>query len=158
MSNQNDFTFKIILCGDGGVGKTTILHRFIEGKFKIDTIMTIGVGFFHKPVDINDGKNYNLQLWDFGGQQHFRAILDSYASGAMGAILMVDMTRMSSVHKLDDWIDIPGIYTGTMCSAILMCGNLPFIETLFRPACLYLSRPSGLARAHCRNIAMLWAW
>lgn len=123
MENKTTFTFKVIMAGDGGVGKTTILHRYIEDKFKIDTIMTIGVGFFHKQVDIGDGNNYNLQLWDFGGQQHFRAILDSYASGAMGAILMIDMTRLSSTHTLDDWIDIirkedpniPIVFVGSKC-------------------------------------------
>jgi len=100
------FTFKIITAGDGGVGKTTLLRRYVEGKFTIDTIMTIGVGFFYKNVDIGDKNQYSLQLWDFGGEQHFRNILDSYAQGAMGAILMIDLTRLSSTSKLDEWVDI----------------------------------------------------
>jgi len=119
---KNEYLYKIIAAGDGGVGKTTLLHRYVEGKFKIDTIMTIGVGFFYKSVDIGANR-YNLQLWDFGGEQHFRAILDSYAKGSQGAMLVIDLTRLSSVNKLDEWVEIirkedegiPIILIGSKC-------------------------------------------
>ncbi|MHA2474338.1 MAG: ADP-ribosylation factor-like protein [Promethearchaeota archaeon] len=60
------FILKILTAGDGGVGKTTLLHRYVEGRFSADTKMTIGVEFFLKETEI-DSKQCTLQLWDFGG-------------------------------------------------------------------------------------------
>ena len=102
----SNYTFKVVMGGDGGVGKTTILYRYIEGKFKVDTKMTIGVGFFFHKIDLGDDNKYNLQLWDFGGEEHFRALLNSYVSGASAALLMIDMTRINSLNKIDQWVDI----------------------------------------------------
>jgi small GTP-binding protein len=102
----SNYTFKLITAGDGGVGKTTMLYRYVEGKFKVDTKMTIGVGFFYKTIDLGDENNYSLQLWDFGGEEHFRALLNSYVSGASGAFLMIDLTRMNSLNKIEQWVEI----------------------------------------------------
>ena len=98
--------FKIVTAGDGGVGKTTLLHRYVENEFIFDTKMTIGVGFFQKFVNVGELKNISLQLWDFGGEEHFRAFLDSYMLGAAGAILMFDLTRPKTLNKLDEWVSI----------------------------------------------------
>lgn len=105
MSLKN-ITYKICIAGDGGVGKTTLLHRFVEGRFIVDTKMTIGVGFFLKHIELGDGNKYALQLWDFGGEEHFRPFLDSYANGASGGILVFDRTRMKTLHNLQTWVDI----------------------------------------------------
>ncbi len=102
----SNYTFKVITAGDGGVGKTTLLYRYIEGKFKVDTKMTIGVGFFFHRIDLGDENKYNLQLWDFGGEEHFRALLNSYVAGASAALLMIDMTRINSLTKVDQWVNI----------------------------------------------------
>ncbi|MHA1273893.1 MAG: Rab family GTPase [Promethearchaeota archaeon] len=103
---RKNIMYKVITAGEGGVGKTTLLHKFVEGKFKIDTKMTIGVGFFLKDITLENGKTYSLQLWDFGGQELFRPFLDSYALGANGAILMFDLTRMDTLKRIDEWVDI----------------------------------------------------
>ncbi|MFX1312463.1 MAG: Rab family GTPase [Promethearchaeota archaeon] len=99
------FILKILTAGEGGVGKTTLLHRYVEGKFSADTKMTIGVEFFLKEIMI-DEKQCTLQLWDFGGQERFRFLLESYVLGAKGALLMFDLTRMMSLESLDQWIKI----------------------------------------------------
>ena len=112
--------FKIITCGEGGVGKTTLLHRYIEGVFLADTRLTIGVEFFLKELKIEE-KKILLQVWDFGGQEHFRFLLKNYAIGARGALLLFDLTRLSSLNNIDQWIDIcrqsdpaiPIIFLGT---------------------------------------------
>jgi len=57
---------KIITAGDGGVGKTTLLYRYVEGRFLADTKMTLGVEFFIKELNIK-GESISLQIWDFGG-------------------------------------------------------------------------------------------
>jgi small GTP-binding protein len=96
---------KILTAGEGGVGKTTLLRRYVEGRFIESTKMTIGVEFFLKKLDIN-GRKVTLQLWDFGGQDRFRFLLKSYATGAKGALLMFDLTRPSTLDNLDQWLKI----------------------------------------------------
>lgn len=114
------FILKILTAGEGGVGKTTLLHRYVEGKFSANTRMTIGVEFFLKETEIN-GNQCTLQLWDFGGQERFRFLLESYVLGAKGAMLMFDLTRMSSLENLEQWLnivrkgdrDLPVLFLGT---------------------------------------------
>lgn len=111
---------KCITAGDGGVGKTTLLYRYVEGRFLADTRMTLGVEFFIKEVNVGR-KKINLQVWDFGGQEHFRPLLKNYALGARGALLLFDLTRPSSLDKIDQWVNIcrednpniPIIFLGT---------------------------------------------
>ncbi len=114
------FILKILTAGEGGVGKTTLLHRYVEGKFSAETKMTIGVEFFLKEVII-DQKQCTLQLWDFGGQERFRFLLESYVLGAKGALLMFDLTRPMTLENLENWIkivrkgdpDLPVLFIGT---------------------------------------------
>lgn len=119
-TNSKPILFKIITCGEGGVGKTTLLHRYIEGVFLANTRLTIGVEFFLKEIEF-EGKRILLQIWDFGGQDHFRPLLKTYAVGARGALLLFDLTRISSLQQIDQWIsicrhddiNIPIIFIGT---------------------------------------------
>ncbi|MCK4778622.1 MAG: GTP-binding protein [Candidatus Lokiarchaeota archaeon] len=114
------FILKILTAGEGGVGKTTLLHRYVEGKFSAETKMTIGVEFFLKETQI-DSNHCTLQLWDFGGQERFRFLLESYVLGAKGALLMFDLTRLMSLENLQQWITIvrkgdpnlPVLFVGT---------------------------------------------
>jgi len=99
------FILKILTAGEGGVGKTTLLHRYVEGRFSAETKMTIGVEFFLKESVIN-GEHCTLQLWDFGGQQRFRFLLESYVLGAKGALLMFDLTRPMTLDNLEQWVNI----------------------------------------------------
>lgn len=116
---------KVITAGDGGVGKTTLLYRYIEGTFLADTRMTIGVEFFLKELNI-EGNKILLQIWDFGGQEHFRPLLTSYATGARGALLLFDLTRPTSLQRIDQWVnicrqnnpEIPIIFLGTKLDLI----------------------------------------
>jgi len=99
------FILKLLTAGEGGVGKTTLLHRYVEGKFSQSTKMTIGVEFFLKEVQINS-QDCTLQLWDFGGQERFRFLLESYVLGAKGALLMFDLTRIQTLENLEQWVNI----------------------------------------------------
>lgn len=96
---------KIITTGEGGVGKTTLLHRYVEGKFLVDTKMTLGVEFFLKELDL-DGKKILLQIWDFGGQERFRFLLQNYIMGAKGALFLFDLTRPFSLTCIDEWVKL----------------------------------------------------
>ncbi len=97
--------FKLCLFGDGGVGKTTLVKRYLMGIFTGDTTMTIGVDFHIKKLNI-EGKEVGLQIWDFAGEDRFRFLLPSYVFGASGGIFMYDITRYSSLKNLTDWMTI----------------------------------------------------
>ncbi len=99
------YILKILTAGEGGVGKTTLLRRYVDGKFSAETKMTIGVEFFLKETEI-DTNHCTLQLWDFGGQERFRFLLESYVLGAKGALLMFDLTRYQTLENLEQWVNI----------------------------------------------------
>ena len=100
-----DVMFKVCLFGDGGVGKTTLLGRYLTGIFTQTTTITIGVEFHVKKVEV-DGKIVLLQIWDFAGENRFRFLLPSYVLGASGGIFMYDITRYSSLKNFPEWINI----------------------------------------------------
>ena len=100
-----DAIFKIIIFGDAGCGKTTLTKRFKSDMFISDSQMTIGVDFVSKIFDV-DGKKVKLMIWDLGGEERFRFILPEYIAGAMGGILMYDITNYPSLAHIDDWLSV----------------------------------------------------
>jgi small GTP-binding protein len=102
---EPDAMFKVCFFGDGGVGKTTLIGRYLTGVFKADNTLTIGVDFHIKKIKVND-KLVSLQIWDFAGESRFRFLLPSYVLGASGGIFMYDITRFSSLKNFNDWIEI----------------------------------------------------
>ena len=104
-STGRQFVYKLVVAGEGGVGKTTLIIRYCEGIFKHDTRTTVGVGFASKEVQLH-GESIKLQIWDFGGEERFRFILPAYCKGANAAVLAFDSTRFQSVKNLPEWVDI----------------------------------------------------
>lgn len=100
-----NFVFKILIAGNGGVGKTTLLRRYVDGIFDESTITTIGVDFFLKEISL-EGGNCTLQLWDLGGQQRFRHLLSNFIMGARGALLLIDLTKMPQMPDMLNWVNI----------------------------------------------------
>ena len=100
-----DAIFKIVIFGDGGCGKTTLLRRYITNLFMSDTKMTIGVDFETKTLTFV-GLQVKLMIWDFGGEERFRFIFPSYICGAMGGVLMYDITDYSSLSHAVDWLTV----------------------------------------------------
>jgi len=97
--------FKILTVGDGSVGKTTLLQRYVDGLFKSDQKMTIGVNFYLKRIQIKDF-DIALQLWDFGGQERFRFLLKKYVKGAAGALLLYDLTNPATIESTNEWVEL----------------------------------------------------
>ncbi len=97
--------FKLCIFGDGGVGKTTLVNRYLKKVFDESIKMTIGADFYVKDLEI-DGKKVVNRIWDFGGEQRFKVLLPSFAKGADGGIFMYDITRYTSVKNIDDWLSI----------------------------------------------------
>jgi small GTP-binding protein len=102
---QQDAMFKVIVFGDGGVGKTTLLNRYLTGLFDTGTSMTIGVDFKVKKIQ-RDGIRVSMQIWDFAGEDRFRFLLPHYVLGSSGGIFMYDITRYTSLKKMDEWLEI----------------------------------------------------
>jgi len=97
--------FKLCIFGDGGVGKTTLVNRYLTKVFDEDIKMTVGADFYVKDLEV-DGKKIVIRIWDFGGEQRFKVLLPSFAKGADGGIFMYDITRYTSVKNIDDWLSI----------------------------------------------------
>jgi small GTP-binding protein len=100
-----DATYKVVIFGDAGTGKTTLTQRFLTNLFKSDSKMTIGVDFEVKSLELSE-KKVKLQIWDFGGEERFRFLLPTYVRGANGALFMYDVTNYSSLAHIDDWLII----------------------------------------------------
>ena len=110
---ERDFIWKLIMGGQGGVGKTTILYRFVHNEFIEDMNLTIGVDF-HKKVLERQGYKIELVLWDLGGQEQFKRIHGKYMRGASGGFVCFDLNRRSTLEDSRDWIgmfreQVPGM-------------------------------------------------
>jgi len=103
MSEQYDYLFKFLIIGSAGVGKSCILHHFIENKFKSESSHTIGVEFGSKIISAR-GKRAKLQIWDTAGQERFRSVTRSYYRGAAGALLVYDVTSRETFNALTNWL------------------------------------------------------
>ena len=99
--------YKVVLAGEGAVGKTTLTQRFLTGEFIGDTLMTLGVAFYVHKVKI-ENEEITLQIWDLGGQEQFRSmgVFDRYIKGANGVILAFDLTRMRTLLSLSEWKEL----------------------------------------------------
>jgi Ras-related protein Rab-11A len=102
---DEDYTylFKIVIIGDSGVGKSNIFTRFIKDEFNLDSKATIGVEFSAKNVTIKD-KVIKAQVWDTAGQERFRALAKNYYRGAVGALLVYDITNHDSFKSVERWL------------------------------------------------------
>ena len=98
------YLFKFIIIGDSNVGKSCLMIRFTDEKFKHDNDPTIGVEFGSKSTTINE-QNLKLQIWDTAGQESFRSITRSYFRGAIGAMLVFDITNRESFQNIENWVE-----------------------------------------------------
>ncbi|XP_053388141.1 ras-related protein Rab-8A-like isoform X2 [Mercenaria mercenaria] len=103
MAKTYDYLFKLLLIGDSGVGKTCVLFRFSEDAFNATFISTIGIDFKIRTIEL-DGKKIKLQIWDTAGQERFRTITTAYYRGAMGIMLVYDITNEKSFDNIRNWI------------------------------------------------------
>ena len=109
MKCMKTYIFKILVAGEGGAGKTSLLRRYVDEMFDESNVLTVGVDFFTKEVAFN-GTKCSLQLWDLGGQKRFRSLLNNFVMGARGALLLFDLTRMPNVSDILEWVNIARIY------------------------------------------------
>ncbi|MHA1520408.1 MAG: Rab family GTPase [Promethearchaeota archaeon] len=123
------YQFKIILLGDGGVGKTCLANRFCYSEF-VDTKLTIGLSFNSYSIfaeENGEKLRIGLSIWDFGGQDRFRPLLPQFISGANAALWVYDMNSFHSLSSLEkNWLpllnenttDIPTIMVGARADIV----------------------------------------
>ncbi|KAI9848228.1 MAG: Nuclear control of ATPase protein 2 [Thelocarpon superellum] len=97
-----DRQIKLLIIGDSGVGKSCCLLRFSEDSFTPSFITTIGIDFKIRTIEL-DGKRVKLQIWDTAGQERFRTITTAYYRGAMGILLVYDVTDERSFNNIRTW-------------------------------------------------------
>ncbi|KAJ1888377.1 GTP-binding protein [Kickxella alabastrina] len=97
-----DYLMKLLLIGDSGVGKSCLLLRFSDDQFTPSFITTIGIDFKIRTIEV-DGKRIKLQIWDTAGQERFRTITTAYYRGAMGILLVYDVTDERSFNNIENW-------------------------------------------------------
>lgn len=125
-----DLLGKVVVCGDRGVGKQTIIKRFTGGYFEQDYVLTMGADFHIKTIDIQTAeeiKKFKLQIWDIGGQERFSSVRPMHYRGALSAFLIFDLTNYATFENLPNWIeeirkntkeDIPILLIGNKCDLI----------------------------------------
>ncbi|KAL3848728.1 hypothetical protein ACJIZ3_010610 [Penstemon smallii] len=101
--DEYDYLFKLVLIGDSGVGKSNLLSRFTKNEFNLESKSTIGVEFATRSLNI-DGKVIKAQIWDTAGQERYRAITSAYYRGAVGALLVYDVTRRPTFENALRWL------------------------------------------------------
>ncbi|CAL5978754.1 Rab2 [Hexamita inflata] len=125
MSAQHHYLLKYIIIGDTMVGKSCILLRFIDQRFIPIHDMTVGVEFGNKTIEIpkeaGEPLKLKLQIWDTAGQEQFRSITRSYYRGAVGALLVYDITRRESFDSLEGWLKDTRAADANM--VIMLIGN-----------------------------------
>lgn len=98
-----DYLFKVVLIGDSGVGKSNLLSRFTKNEFSLESKSTIGVEFATRSIQVDD-KVVKAQIWDTAGQERYRAITSAYYRGAVGALLVYDVTRNVTFENVGRWL------------------------------------------------------
>ncbi|CAD8169910.1 unnamed protein product [Paramecium octaurelia] len=123
MNNREyDYLFKLVIIGNSGVGKSSLLLRYTDDTFSENYISTIGVDFKFKTFRL-DGKGLKLQIWDTAGQERFRTITNAYYKGADAIVLVYDTTCQSSFEEIEkSWIDEIHKHAGKN-TTILLIGN-----------------------------------
>ena len=104
MSDPN-YIVKICLLGEANVGKTSLVYRFIENKFRDNYKSTLGVNLLKKDLNVGGYGDVVAQIWDLGGQESFKSLRKLYLEGANGALLIYDLTQKKTFEKLRGWIE-----------------------------------------------------
>lgn len=121
-----EYLFKIVLIGDSAVGKSNLLSRFARNEFDNRSKATIGVEFQTQVMKI-EGKEVKAQIWDTAGQERFRAVTSAYYRGAVGALIVYDITRRTSFDSVKRWLEELTTHCDTAVARMLV-GNKSDLE------------------------------
>ena len=125
-SGPYDHMFRYIIVGDMAVGKSCLLLQFTDHKFRHQHELTIGVEFGGKTIEVKN-KNVKIQIWDTAGQEAFQAITRTYYKGAIGALLVYDITRRETFEHINKWLNEVKI-NGSKDICCILIGNKNDLE------------------------------
>jgi small GTP-binding protein len=128
IKNLEIFEFKVILIGESGVGKTSIMLKFITNEFKATCQSTLGIEFKVKDVIVDNTAGAKLRIWDTCGQERFRAITRQYFKNSDGVLLVFDLTSQDTVKKLNNWLNDVSEHVNEDC-VIFVVGNKMDVKT-----------------------------
>ncbi|KAE9450011.1 hypothetical protein C3L33_18089, partial [Rhododendron williamsianum] len=127
-SQKIDYVFKVVLIGDSAVGKSQILARFARNEFSLDSKATIGVEFQTRTLVIQH-KSVKAQIWDTAGQERYRAVTSAYYRGAVGAMLVYDITKRQTFEHIPRWLEELRAHADKNI-VIILIGNKTDLENL----------------------------
>ncbi|XP_072385426.1 ras-related protein Rab-38-like isoform X1 [Diabrotica undecimpunctata] len=102
--NKQELIFKIVIIGDYGVGKTSIIGRFTEGQFSTQYKITIGADFAVKTLEWDEDTRISLHLWDIAGNERFGSLLSVFYRHAVAAAIVFDLTRPETFNSVSKWL------------------------------------------------------
>jgi len=128
-SGEKDYAFKAILIGDGAVGKTSLIRRYVEGKFSENYLPTIGSQIYTRTKTLvrKAEARVTLVVWDISGQTAFTKIRSEYYKGAAAILLVFDLTRPETFQHLEGWLNETRRYSPN--PEIVLIGNKSDLET-----------------------------
>ena len=97
--------FKVILMGDGSVGKTSLRRQYMGEGFRANYMITIGADFAVKKMQLQGGHDVSIQIWDLAGQEHFKNVRSTFYKGAQGALAVFSTVERSSFDNIPNWLE-----------------------------------------------------
>lgn len=119
---DNLVNFKVLVIGEAGVGKSSLMLRFTDEKFTTEILPTVGLDFRIKVMD-HKGYSVKLSIWDTAGQERFKNITSAYYRGAHGIVLVYDLTSRRTFENLENWLIEEAKYSGEKQTMKLVVGN-----------------------------------
>jgi small GTP-binding protein len=142
------YILKIVLLGEANVGKTSLVYRFIENKFRENYKSTLGVNLLKKDMIVEGYGEVSAQIWDLGGQESFKSLRSLYLEGANGAFVVYDMTNNESFEKLGEWVQNFRDARGD--APMILIGNKSDLKNQIR-----ISESESLEYASINNMGMI---
>ncbi len=125
-----EYRFKIVMLGDGAVGKTALTLRFTQDYFEADYKRTIGSDFAIKKIELPDiDTNVVLQVWDLAGQERFEVVRAGFYRGARGGLLVYDVTRKRTFMNIDRWREEANKNSGRDVPMVVVANKVDLIES-----------------------------
>jgi len=137
-----DLLLKLLLLGDSGVGKSSLLTQYVEDEFHDVFISTIGIDFRNKSLTV-DGTKVKLRIWDTAGQERFRTLTAQFYRGSQGILMLYDMTNETTFNNIHGWMkQIKNNTKGTDPCIVLVANKLDLAQSK-----RMVSRAQGMALA-----------
>ncbi|NHJ14333.1 MAG: GTP-binding protein, partial [Candidatus Thorarchaeota archaeon] len=130
-TEEPDFVYKLVFLGDSGVGKTSLVQRYVYDSLSSDFGQTLGAILHVKTIKF-DGNLYKLIVWDLGGQEYFAALREQYCANASGAFFVWDRSRPETLGSIDRWLE--PLYSSAGEVPVIVVENKIDLDPVFKPA------------------------